>query len=495
MLASGHDFYAAPRISPDGAQLAWLTWDHPRMPWEGSELWVAELRDGAARRARWSRAARPRRSCQPEWSPDGVLHFSSDRTGWWNLYRGGRRAGDARSRPRSAARCGSSASPGTRSWPTAGSSARSSATAATGSRCVDAPTARCATLDARAHADRRPAPPTASAARVRRRLPHRARRASSPSTSTAARSRSLAATATRRVDAALRLGPAAARVPDDGRQDRARALLPAAQPGLHGAGRRAAAAARARSTAARPRHVTARARPEIQFFTSRGFAVVDVNYGGSTGYGREYRDRLRGQWGDRRRRRRRQRRARARRRRARSTATRLAITRRQRRRLDACCARSPSTRRLRGRRRLLRRLRPRWRFVDDTHKFESPLQRLARRPVARGGASCGASARRSTTPTSIRAPVIILQGLEDKVVPPSQSEIDRRGAASATASRSPTSPSRASSTASARRRRSSARSRPSSRSTRRSSASSPPATSSPCDRAAVRLTTARARSP
>ena len=44
VIASGHDFYAAPRVSPDGAQFAWLTWDHPRMPWEGSELWVRGLR-------------------------------------------------------------------------------------------------------------------------------------------------------------------------------------------------------------------------------------------------------------------------------------------------------------------------------------------------------------------------------------------------------------------------------------------------------------------
>src|SRR5437764_1253953 len=43
VLASGHDFFAAPRVSPDGRRLAWLAWDHPRMPWEGSELWLGVL--------------------------------------------------------------------------------------------------------------------------------------------------------------------------------------------------------------------------------------------------------------------------------------------------------------------------------------------------------------------------------------------------------------------------------------------------------------------
>ena len=80
MIAAGHDFFAAPRFSPDGAQLAWLAWDHPRMPWEGCELYVAT-------RELVARGPAPRSLVQPEWSPDGVLHFSSDRTGWWNLHR------------------------------------------------------------------------------------------------------------------------------------------------------------------------------------------------------------------------------------------------------------------------------------------------------------------------------------------------------------------------------------------------------------------------
>ena len=88
VLAAGHDFYAAPRLSPDGAGLAWLSWDHPRMPWQGSELWLAELDvDGNPGAPRLVAGGPAESVCQPEWSPDGLLYFVSDRSGWWNLYR------------------------------------------------------------------------------------------------------------------------------------------------------------------------------------------------------------------------------------------------------------------------------------------------------------------------------------------------------------------------------------------------------------------------
>lgn len=85
VLASGRDFYSFPRISPDGAWLAWTCWDHPNMPWDGTELWVAPLSDSGEERLV---AGGPEESIfQPEWGPDGRLHFVSDRDGWWNLYR------------------------------------------------------------------------------------------------------------------------------------------------------------------------------------------------------------------------------------------------------------------------------------------------------------------------------------------------------------------------------------------------------------------------
>ncbi len=88
VLTGGHSFYASPRLSPDGTQLAWICWDHPRMPWDGTELWVADVQaDGSLGQQRLIAGGAEESVFQPEWSPDGVLHFVSDRTGWWNLYR------------------------------------------------------------------------------------------------------------------------------------------------------------------------------------------------------------------------------------------------------------------------------------------------------------------------------------------------------------------------------------------------------------------------
>jgi dipeptidyl aminopeptidase/acylaminoacyl peptidase len=85
VLAGGRDFYSFPRISPDGAWLAWTCWDHPNMPWDGTELWVAPLTDSGEERL--VAGGTEESIFQPEWGPDGRLHFASDRDGWWNLYR------------------------------------------------------------------------------------------------------------------------------------------------------------------------------------------------------------------------------------------------------------------------------------------------------------------------------------------------------------------------------------------------------------------------
>jgi dipeptidyl aminopeptidase/acylaminoacyl peptidase len=88
-LVSGNDFYASPRPSPDGSRLAWLTWNHPQLPFTGTELWVAGLADRTVRDARKVTGGPEESVFQPEWGPDGRLHWVSDRTGWWNLYREG----------------------------------------------------------------------------------------------------------------------------------------------------------------------------------------------------------------------------------------------------------------------------------------------------------------------------------------------------------------------------------------------------------------------
>jgi dipeptidyl aminopeptidase/acylaminoacyl peptidase len=87
ILAGGHDFYSSPRLSPDGRRLAWLTWDHPNMPWDGADLWQGEFGTGTGLTNVLKIAGGPEESVfQPEWSPEGFLHYISDRSGWWNLY-------------------------------------------------------------------------------------------------------------------------------------------------------------------------------------------------------------------------------------------------------------------------------------------------------------------------------------------------------------------------------------------------------------------------
>ncbi len=86
-LAGGHDFFAYPRLSPDGAHLTWIAWDHPNMPWDATLLYVADVLGDALINPRKLAGGPGESIVQPEWSPDGKLHFVSDRSGYWNLYR------------------------------------------------------------------------------------------------------------------------------------------------------------------------------------------------------------------------------------------------------------------------------------------------------------------------------------------------------------------------------------------------------------------------
>lgn len=88
VVAAGHDFYSFPRLSPSGDRLAWTTWDHPRMPWDGTTLHVAEVDEAGSLTDERSVVGGPDESVfQPAWGPDGDLYAVSDRTGWWNLHR------------------------------------------------------------------------------------------------------------------------------------------------------------------------------------------------------------------------------------------------------------------------------------------------------------------------------------------------------------------------------------------------------------------------
>ena len=86
-LVDGADFYSSPRLSPDNSQIAWLSWNHPYMPWDSTELYLADLdAEGNLSKIKLVAGGENESVCQPEFSPDGKLYFSSDRTDWWNLY-------------------------------------------------------------------------------------------------------------------------------------------------------------------------------------------------------------------------------------------------------------------------------------------------------------------------------------------------------------------------------------------------------------------------
>jgi len=90
VLASGHDFYSSPRLSLDCKQLAWLAWDHPNMPWTASTLYMVALDDDGTPTGKPAEIAGGDQVSlfQPEWSPDGLaLFYVSDEGGWWNIYR------------------------------------------------------------------------------------------------------------------------------------------------------------------------------------------------------------------------------------------------------------------------------------------------------------------------------------------------------------------------------------------------------------------------
>lgn len=86
LLAQGADFYAAPRLSPDGCHVVWIQWNHPDMPWDSTELWIAEWADGALSGARKLAGNGDEALAEPAWAPDGKLYIVTDRTDWWNVY-------------------------------------------------------------------------------------------------------------------------------------------------------------------------------------------------------------------------------------------------------------------------------------------------------------------------------------------------------------------------------------------------------------------------
>jgi len=88
-LVTGSDFFAFPALSPDGSRLAWVAWNHPRMPWDGTELRAAQIMDGSVGRGRLVKGGMRESVMAPVWRTDTSLYVVSDWPGWWNLYQVG----------------------------------------------------------------------------------------------------------------------------------------------------------------------------------------------------------------------------------------------------------------------------------------------------------------------------------------------------------------------------------------------------------------------
>jgi dipeptidyl aminopeptidase/acylaminoacyl peptidase len=297
VLASGHDFYAAPRPSPDGRHLAWVSWDRPRMPWDGADLWVADLGpDGRLGPARHIAGGPSESVVQPEWSTEGSLYFVSDRSGWWNLYR--ERDGQVEPLLPMAAEFADAP------WEFDYSSYAFVADGRIACRHRQQGRDRLALLDPEGGGlTDLPTPYTSIKPYLRAVGDRLVFIGASPTASSAVATLHLP---TGRIDvlagAEVSLTPAWVSLPrpiqfptQDGQAAHA-LYYPPTNPEVTG------------PTDARPPLLVqahpgptadAKARLDLrtQFFTSRGFGVVEVNYAGSTGYGRAYRERLTSQWG------------------------------------------------------------------------------------------------------------------------------------------------------------------------------------------------------
>jgi dipeptidyl aminopeptidase/acylaminoacyl peptidase len=297
VVAGGHDFYAAPRPSPDGRRLAWLTWDRPCMPWDGADLWVADLGpDGRLGPARHVAGGPQESVVQPEWNPEGILHFVSDRSGWWNLYR----ECQGQIEPLLPMTAEFADAP----WELDYSSYAFVGDGRIACRYREHGSDRLGLLDpGTGRLTDLPIPYTSVKPYLRAVGDRLAFIGASPTASSAV---ALLQVPTGHLDvlagAEVSLDLAWVSVPQpiefpsrDGQTAHALYYRPT-NPKVTGP-------ADARPPLLVQAHpgptADAKARLDlrIQFFTSRGFAVVDVNYAGSTGYGRDYRERLTGQWG------------------------------------------------------------------------------------------------------------------------------------------------------------------------------------------------------
>ena len=297
VLVSGGDFYSTPRVSPDGSRVAWLSWNHPNMPWDGTELWLAEIGLDGKFENPVLVAGGPKESIsQPEWSPSGVLHFVSDRTGWWNLYRWSGEKGIPL--------CLVEAEFAVPQWVFGNS--RYSFISPDKILCsvVENGSSRLAVLDSTTGKLQTIEIPFTDVSSVHVESDTAVFRGGSPTLAASIVRLNLLNNAFEivRRSSDLELDSGYFSVPqpieyptENGKTSHGFFYLPANKDFVGPAEEKPPLLVKIHGGPTSATNTTLAL--GIQYWTSRGFAVLDVNYGGSTGYGTEYRRRLNGEWG------------------------------------------------------------------------------------------------------------------------------------------------------------------------------------------------------
>ncbi len=303
VLCSGRDFYAAPRVSPDGGRLAWLEWDHPNMPWDGTVLRVAGMvtARAAAPSAGPSRAVAGGAEewvSQPRWSVDGRLLFTSDRDGGWSRLYAADEAGSVERLTGDAAELsGPDWVFGQATFDALADGTLVAAWSSEGldhlgvvadGRAIPVDTGFTSIDDVHAAPGDRAIVCIAGSARQPAALVRISVPGGAVETIRASRDGS--------IDSGYLSVPRPVEFPTEaGLSAHALFYPPANRDFAAPAGERPPliVISHGGPTSA----TSSRFNIGIQYWTSRGLAVVDVNYGGSTGYGRSYRERLAGQWG------------------------------------------------------------------------------------------------------------------------------------------------------------------------------------------------------
>ncbi len=309
VLAEGHDFYGQPAISPNGDRVAWTSWDHPDMPWDSTELWEADLFAADSPSAQNAHlvagggAGGTESVIQPKYSASGVLHFISDRTGWWNLYRAD---GD-----RVTALAPMEADLGQPDWVFGLSSYAflgDGTILATweegGLSCLGVLPPGSAVFDVvdteltgfaglRSSSDGSFVAAVAGSASVPQSVV-RLRRSSGSGPGVEVEVVRQAREST--VEPGYLSMPETIEFPTENGLTAYALYYPPTNPDFE-APRGELPPLIVRSHGGPTASASSLLDYSIQFWTSRGFALVDVNYGGSSGYGRDYRQRLRGSWG------------------------------------------------------------------------------------------------------------------------------------------------------------------------------------------------------